>query len=499
MSTRQQWVSFPKYYRTYSLFTDTKLPFNKPKWIKNEDWIGVGVSLYSDVAGDGVMRNNEGLFTIAFHTPMSVFDLSTSGGIGFYQKSVNFDNLYFNNQWNGFRFDTGISSFENNAGISRTLVLPDITAGVMVNFPASKKEKDYRIQVGLSVWHLMAKPESFYDFNAIPDKRFTYHASYRGPVFSITKKNKLMIEAEFMGLKQGLSEEYLYGANFWTTTSSELSYGIMHRHQREISLIGTYHKIFSNTFLESNSLQIEKIAFSYDYNYIIHANSFEISLLLISNYKTCKCDISDDGNVKSGRGETPRRKSIRGTPQGECNDWQMDKRKGIPDFYFDVNVNYFAGDLNDVGTSNDFKYSLLPTGVHFTFGNGSESYYYGLLMGIEYWKEFFLIPIEMDFKYTFQGFGYTGSNSTMYYGYCDLGYSFRSRTADSSIKTQKGGLSGAIGLGIDVPIRALNNKALNIALGIRQQELVTEYFNQGFGINPKSKLNYLQLKIGLRF
>ena len=45
ISTRQQWVNFPKYYRTYSVFTDTKVPFNKPKWIKNEDWIGLGFSV----------------------------------------------------------------------------------------------------------------------------------------------------------------------------------------------------------------------------------------------------------------------------------------------------------------------------------------------------------------------------------------------------------------------------------------------------------------------
>jgi type IX secretion system PorP/SprF family membrane protein len=501
LNTRQQWVSFPKYYRTYSMFTDMKIPGNdvKPNWIKNENWIGLGFNLYGDVAGDGVMRTNEGMLTLAYHTPKGFFDLSTALGIGFYQKSVNFDNLYFNNQWNGYRFDTELTNSENSQGVNRTMALPNISGGAMINFPSNRLKKNYRVQAGLSYWHLFAKNESFYDFSNIPDRKMAYHLGYKGPLIKLSKSRKIWIDASFLAIKQGINEEYFYGLNTWMENTPDFLYGIWLRHQREVTFSLGYQPSQGGTFLKEDNLQLDKIFFSYDYNYLLNNSSIEITFILKSNYQNCRCMDESNNPIQSGRGYTAKREKLRNTSPGECNDWQMDKRKGVPDFYFDVNVNYFAGDINAPGASINNLYTIAPAGFHFTVGKGSSIYYFGLLTGLEYWNDFLLIPLQADVKYTIPGQGKQGAKSTLYFVYADLGYSLRTMQQVPEIKAQKGGLAGSLGVGVDKPLRILNNKALVLSIGYHHQELYTEYTNQPQGVDPVSRLNYLQLKFGVRF
>lgn len=79
------------------------------------DWIGAGVQLSSDKAGDGnlqVIRING---TFAYHKAFDNFQRKVlSFGVygGIIQRSINFQALYFEDQWNGERFQTNIPSID---------------------------------------------------------------------------------------------------------------------------------------------------------------------------------------------------------------------------------------------------------------------------------------------------------------------------------------------------------------------------------------------------
>lgn len=62
---RDQWnyIGAPKGYRTPSFFVDAPLPF----LVRKRDWIGVGVSVYQDVAGTGKLTTGNAGISAAYH------------------------------------------------------------------------------------------------------------------------------------------------------------------------------------------------------------------------------------------------------------------------------------------------------------------------------------------------------------------------------------------------------------------------------------------------
>ena len=150
---RNQWrrPTDKEAYKSISLLGDFKLKgIGKYEFI-NQDWMGMGFTLNQDQAGYGGLTTTSGTFLVSYHYGEGfngkhffhrALHFSVGTGIGFYNKAIkDIQKLHFEDQWDGFEFDPGISSnepfMENQQKISDFTysILFGATASIQPAFP----------------------------------------------------------------------------------------------------------------------------------------------------------------------------------------------------------------------------------------------------------------------------------------------------------------------------------------------------------------------------
>jgi type IX secretion system PorP/SprF family membrane protein len=146
---RNQWKSVSaEPYRTISAFVDGTLP---PKR-KTNDFFGLGLVFNSDKAGASQLNINQANVSLSYNKML----IPSSGGmlsIGFQagagQRSMTYDALTWDRQYNGVRYDPTLSSGESPIGSSLTYL--DVSFGL--NW-SQRFGKNFRLSTGASLWHI---------------------------------------------------------------------------------------------------------------------------------------------------------------------------------------------------------------------------------------------------------------------------------------------------------------------------------------------------------
>lgn len=153
---RDQWASIPVPYKTISGFADFQL-FHQDELSNN--WLGLGVAFFNDKAGDGQLALTKAQLALAYHIQMGEVSMLSAGLYGGYaQRSIDFNKLTFDAQWDGFTFNTSMANGEKN-NIAKTNFL-DVGAGI--NYAFFPNEAVY-VKIGAGVAHVNSPKESFYD------------------------------------------------------------------------------------------------------------------------------------------------------------------------------------------------------------------------------------------------------------------------------------------------------------------------------------------------
>lgn len=152
---RNQWNTIPVKFTTFSAFGDIQLK-------KDNDangWFGIGGAIFSDKAGDGILSLTQGQLTVAYHQKINYSSMISVGfGGAFMQRSLDFNKMSYDMQWNGFGFNTGLPNGENNKN-ERTSYA-DVSAGVSYAvFP----HEDLFAKFGFGLMHVNRATESFYE------------------------------------------------------------------------------------------------------------------------------------------------------------------------------------------------------------------------------------------------------------------------------------------------------------------------------------------------
>jgi type IX secretion system PorP/SprF family membrane protein len=155
LNYRDQWGSVTVPYRTFSVYADGGI---QPKKAVNR--FGLGVSAFTDQAGDGVLSTDKVYLSGAYHigyTENSTvrFAMGLTGGL--VQKSVDITKLSFNSQWNDFEFDETLSN--NETPTVQTIDYVDLGAGALLTIMPYEGE---RYTLGLSLMHINEPQESFF-------------------------------------------------------------------------------------------------------------------------------------------------------------------------------------------------------------------------------------------------------------------------------------------------------------------------------------------------
>lgn len=145
-------------YRTFSLYSDFGLLHGK---LPGKDWMGAGVVMLQDFAGDGRLSITKVYASAAYHKVFgreAKYYLSLGVNAGLVQKRINYDALFFDTQWRDLYFDRGAATGEPGTANWRTLYF-DMAAGINFSMAPNKR---MRFSIGTALMHLTKPKETFY-------------------------------------------------------------------------------------------------------------------------------------------------------------------------------------------------------------------------------------------------------------------------------------------------------------------------------------------------
>lgn len=198
MNYRTQWASIPVPYNTFSGFADFQMLRNR----NLTNWLGLGLAMFSDKAGDGQLSLNRYEGFVAYHIQTGNFSMFSVGFSGaFVQRSVDFSKLTFDRQWDGFKFDATTSNEETGWNAQTDFI--DIGAGI--NYAYYPSEFTY-IKLGVGVAHVNTPKESFYSMDNTIQMRPTANLD---AIFVTSEMFTLNPSVYYT--RQGSAQELVYG------------------------------------------------------------------------------------------------------------------------------------------------------------------------------------------------------------------------------------------------------------------------------------------------
>ncbi len=158
---RDQWRSVTVPYTTLSLSADGKLEKHKN--------LGYGILFFHDVVGDGSLRTLEVQGNISYLLKLSkdsTHTLRAGINLGMNHRQLNFDKLYFNNQYDGVQYNPALSSNEVLSNDRKTNFSTGI--GVVYQYYVNKR---FNIIGGVGAYNLNKPNQGFYNDVILRDIR----------------------------------------------------------------------------------------------------------------------------------------------------------------------------------------------------------------------------------------------------------------------------------------------------------------------------------------
>lgn len=256
MNYKTQWASVAttEPYKTFAMSYDVALM--KKKW--STGFLGTGVSFFRDKAGDAEMGTTQIALSLS---SMKSFNRHNDFSVGlqaaFVQKSANYDNLVWENQYDGTGFDQTLSS--NEVFSSNNFNYADVAAGINWNYGKGDKysivDNKLKANAGIAIFHANHPKQGFY---GIKDDKMYSKLTIYGNMF-IPLKEQLSVKPSFLVLKQGPTQEIILGGM--------LRYALKNYEKGAAVSFGTYYRA-GDAFIVASQLEYTNytLGISYDVN-----------------------------------------------------------------------------------------------------------------------------------------------------------------------------------------------------------------------------------------
>ena len=192
---RDQWRSVTVPFSTTAISIDGK--FKK---------IGWGVNMFNDQAGDGKFRTVEMQGNLSYAIKLnkdSAHVLRPGINIGMNHRQINWDALYFDNQYNGYVFNPGAPSFENYQSSRKTNM--SFGMGIVYEFYRNNR---FKILTGAGAFNLNRPNQGFYDLE-IP-REIRLNGFVKG-TFQLNENWDILPSVQFS--TQGVYKELVIGGS----------------------------------------------------------------------------------------------------------------------------------------------------------------------------------------------------------------------------------------------------------------------------------------------
>jgi type IX secretion system PorP/SprF family membrane protein len=267
---RSQWAAVPVPYKTYSLAADTRLKTKLKK-----DVIALGMVINTDKAGDSKFKTTQAFISIAYIKKLnkdSTHFISVALQPGFTSKSFNINDLTFDSQYDGDRYNSALGSNETFSATKINYF--DLGSGLAYLY---RKNQRTQANIGVSMFHLNQPKQSFFDNQEIKlDVKTTISGMVEFPVSA-----QLDVMPTVLYQKQGKFQETLVGA------FGKYYLKPVNGDPTAISLGGFYRLKDAFIVVANMDYRSFNVGISYDINFskliaaTNHRGGFEISIIYI--------------------------------------------------------------------------------------------------------------------------------------------------------------------------------------------------------------------------
>jgi len=192
---RSQWSSVTTPYSTYGLSVDAKGLFNSP--------ISAGLSVYQDKAGDSEFSTLQialgGVYTLQLGDSSQSISLGVQPA--FTQRSINYDKLQFDNQYNGNYYDSNLGNGETFENDGRTYL--NLHAGVTWNYEIAQRKQ---VGAGFAMHNIIKPQQSFFNEDIPLHQRFSVNLN---GLFRVSDKIDAL--PNIIWQKQHKFQEFIFG------------------------------------------------------------------------------------------------------------------------------------------------------------------------------------------------------------------------------------------------------------------------------------------------
>lgn len=262
LNYKDQWRSVSSPFKTFGLSGEFAINHKRGK----DNYLGLGIQILSDKAGDANMGTTMGLLSlsgivkVAENNKLSV---GITGGLG--QRSINTKAIKWGSQYDGSNYNSTLASGEN--ATPTNFVFPDLGAGIAWSYGKGEKfisaNDGIKATVGVSAFHFGIPKYSYYASGI--EKLHTKIIGHASVAIGITNSNILIIP-ELIYVKQGAMQELNVGSMFKFITQEESKF--THFKKPAAFSIGAHYRmgdalIFTGMYEYSNYA----IGISYDTNF----------------------------------------------------------------------------------------------------------------------------------------------------------------------------------------------------------------------------------------
>ncbi len=252
LNYRRQWFvdDLVKYMTLTGSFD---LKFFPRRWDRRGIW-NAGLLFNYDQAGDSRLSLAHIGLAVSFAYPFNPRNIVTIGAsVAGAQRRFNQEDLTWDRQWNGSRFDPTLPAQENFATKDRGFL--DVSAGVNYRWQRSMRTK---LDVGISAMHINRAEQRF--FNNSPNTRLPIRFNVSAlPSFKITERFDLLLHGQYQSQKPYVESVVGGYAKFY----------INRLRGRELALSLGLASRFSDALIPKVALDWNKwrVGFSFDYNF----------------------------------------------------------------------------------------------------------------------------------------------------------------------------------------------------------------------------------------
>lgn len=282
---KNQWSSFGAPYKTYAFSLDA--PLFKEKGESN--YLGVGFSVFNDVAGDmqlGTTQFNVALSGILLVDEKNSLSVGIMGGIA--QHSIKGENLEWGNQFVNGKHDPSQSSREPIESFE-PFVYGDAAVGINWNYSKAATDivsnNGMDLNAGIAAYHLNKPKQKYYQLDKL-EKLYSKFVAHAGAQIEIKNKN-ISFKPSLYYMRQGPAQEITIGLLSRSRLREESRYtGFV---KETATLIGVYYRV-GDAIIPTMMLELANFTVGLTYDINISGlkevsqgqGGFEISLRFIS-------------------------------------------------------------------------------------------------------------------------------------------------------------------------------------------------------------------------